>query len=113
MMGLWRTAGAKGGEVGSKRGRVYNALHQTSVRDTHSSHETQEVARKGVECERSTASHAETYWGWRWRSVASRCRVVSGASGPKRPSGSSNLRQSWTRSSPPPSPSRHSWARAV
>ena len=33
---------------------------------------------------RSTASHAETCWGWRWRSAAWRCRVASGASGPKR-----------------------------
>jgi hypothetical protein len=34
-------------------------------RSTHSSYETQYLARKGASCVRITASHADTCWRWR------------------------------------------------
>src|SRR5215475_7384402 len=109
-MCLWSTAG-DGGLMGLGRSAKGSIIRYTRPvqRSTHSSYETQYLVRKGASCVRITASHADTFWGW--RSVAWPWLEVSEAYGAKRPSESSNLRRSWTRLSPSPSLSRH-WPRA-
>ena len=53
----------------SEKGAI---IRPTSLmqRETHSSSETSDLARKGAACVRITASHADTCWGWRWQSGA-------------------------------------------